>query len=449
MTHDPLRPLPHSAEAEDAMIGGFLRDPDVFDDVRGIAAPRDCYLDRNQKVFAAAEAVLRSGRPLELTILLEELRAAGDLANVGGAARLAELFEGVATGMNAAYHARLVAGYAARRNLIVAARAIERDAQDGVASPEELQAAAERAVIDAGAGAVPDAAAEEHDLIDACLRAIDDRANGGASGLRTGLADHDRVLGPVLPGNVVVVGARPGVGKTSYALSVAANVARAGTGVYFVSMEMSKAELGDRLLALRSGVPMTAFTGDVRPTEEQAGRLLAVRGKRPAGRGGLWIDDKVTRTPEAVFSAARRAVRRYGVGLVVVDYLQLIRTPGRRGDRHDEVAEASGLMKMLAMSCGIPILLLSQLNRESEKEERRPRLSDLRESGSIEQDADKVVFLHPEDGQKGDDGEFPDVTVVEAIVEKNRNGKTGIAKVAFARPVFRYDNLARGNGYHS
>lgn len=444
---DPLldRLPPHSRETEQALIGGLLRDPDVFDDVRAeLRDGGDFYFDAHQKVFGAIDELHRAGQPVDLHLVFERLKAADHLADVGGPKYLADLWEAVPTGLNAAHHARVIGGYAARRRLIHACNEVIRDAMDGTAPPEEIAAHAEQRVIDAAAGGGADEPAADDDLLGDCLAAIDDRKAGHQSVLGTGLCDLDHILGGLVPGEVVVVGARPSTGKTSLALTFANNATKQRVGVYFASLEMSRRQLGNRLLSLRSGVPFVAFTGNRFPDSEQAGLLVEARKPVP-GNGRLWIDDKVARTSAAVFSAARKAVRKRKVGLVVVDYLQLMRDPGNRDGREQVVAEASARLKLLAVTCNVPVVLLAQLNRETEKEKRRPRLSDLRESGSIEQDADKVVFLHWADGQEDEKGNMPDDAKLELLVEKNRNGVTGATTVLFRQPVMRMENLARGH----
>jgi replicative DNA helicase len=279
------------------------------------------------------------------------------------------------------------------------------------------------------------------------LNAIDDRIGGKRDGFPSGLVELDAVIGGFEPGELIVVGARPSRGKSALGLTFASNASELGVPVLFVSLEMSAGQLGDRLLAMRSGVGMSLFTrGVMRGAQlggEQLERLTEASRRRP-GQAPIYFDDKPGRTAADILSAGRRAVRRRKVGLIVVDYLQMIRSANPKEHREAQVADISRNMKVLARSCGVPVVCLAQLNRESEKDKRRPRMSDLRESGAIEQDTDKGILIHdPEPA----DGERPVERRVELIVDKQRNGPTGPVEVWYAANVMRFEDLPRGPGY--
>lgn len=443
MTATDDRLPPFDLAAERTLLGGVLRDPDVLPAVVLVVAAGDFYFDAHQRVFRALVALDAARRPIDLVTVHDALRAAGETADVGGAAYLADLWEAAATGANAEYHAGVVRDHAVVRRLIRTANEVLRDCFHRVGSAEELVAAAEqrvRAVADdrpTRTGPRP--------IGEVCrdiLAGIDARAEGdaAAAGLPTGLADLDSMLGGLKPGHLVAVGARTSVGKTALALNLAVNVALGGTPVLVFSLEMTAEELAARVLAMDSGVPTHRFDRAAKLSPPDAVALGRAAG--PDGVGGcpIWVDDTPGQTAARLTAGLRRAVARHRVGLAVVDYLQLV-TPGdRRESRATQVAELSRALKLMARECGVPVVVLAQLNRESERENRKPRLSDFRESGGIEQDCDEVILLHRQPDQRDD----APVWLIDADVAKHRNGPTGEVTLAYRRAVVRFENAAKG-----
>jgi replicative DNA helicase len=426
---------PHNREAEIGVLGGILRDPQIMPDVERIVSAGSFYFDANQKIFRALSDLAADGKPIDAVALLDALGSRKQLADVGGAEYLADVLQSAATGASAEYHAKLVRDAALVRGLIHASRETLRDAYDGVRPAADLLAEAETRVMAVADGAPHDAepvAAPE--LVRAFLERIDVRASGAApTGFGTGFPDVDQYLCGVHPGQLVIVGARPGVGKTAFALALALHWTRAGIPTLLFSLEMPHGEIIDRAASARSNVPLSNV---------RAGKLSAGQTERLASaadqmrREPLFIDDGCALSAARMGAVVRRAVRRNGVRAVVVDYLQLLAPENPKENRTQQVGLMARRAKMTARACGVPLLVLSQLNREMEnRPDAKPRLSDLRESGEIEQHADAVVFLAP---QKVDPNS--PVWPVDVIVAKNRNGPVGEVTIDYNRPFTRFEN---------
>lgn len=443
-------PPPHSRRAEEALLGCLLRHPDDFDAARAIVTADQLYFDAHQKVFRAVEGLRAAGSPVEMVAVLECLKDRGELADAGGPKGLADLWGAAPPNGATSFYAGRVRAFALRRGLIHAANETIRDAADGADDADALAAAAEQrflAVADALPGGADTIASDE--LLLTRLQAIDARISGRRDGFPSGLADLDTLIGGFEPGELVVVGARPSRGKSAMGLTFAANASDQGVPVLFVSLEMSAGQLGDRLLAMRSGVGMSLFTRGVMRgsvmSDDQLSRLTTAARRRP-GQAPIYFDDQPGRTAAEILSAGRRAVRRKKVGLIVVDYLQMVRSANPRDNRESQVAEISRAMKTMARVCKVPVVCLAQLNRESEKRPgQRPRMSDMRESGAIEQDTDKGILIH--DPDPADGAERAVERKVTLVVDKQRNGPTGDVEVWYAAHVMRFDNMPRGVSY--
>ncbi len=441
---DPLtdRLPPHDRDAERAVLGGVLRDPDVLPDVLAIVRPESMYFDAHGKTLAAVADMAAAGNPIDLVGLHAELSKRKQLDDVGGVMYLAELWEAASSGANAEYHAKLVRDAATIRALIHTANEILRDAYDRTGSAEELVALAERKLYALAVDAHGETASARPiaEVMREVLQSIDDRiANGTSlSGLATGFVDLDQTLGGMRPGELIIVGARPSLGKTALSLNIAERVASAGSPVLFVSLEMPARDIGERLLSMGSGVSMHRLSRprDLRPNDIDA--LFAAGSPQGVAGAPIYIDDTSEQTAARVASEARRAVRRFGVQLIAVDYLGLMRPENLRDNRTQQVGTLALRMKQMARSLGVPVILLAQLNRDSDKANRRPTLSDLRDSGEIEQHADRVILLHRDANLPTESPTWP----IELIVAKNRNGPTGDVKLTYRRPVLRFENHA-------
>jgi replicative DNA helicase len=432
---DPTRLPPFNRDAERGVLGGILRDPDVLHDVRAALRPQEFYFDAHGTIYRAMCDIADRAVPIDLVTLRERLVAARAFEDIGGTPYLADLWDAVPTAANVEYHAKIVRETATVRGLIHASNEVLRDAYDRVGSADELVASAERKLFDLSADGDADDLVGAADMTRDALRAIDDRASrDGPDGLSTGFGALDQVISGMRGGQLLVVGARPGCGKTALALGIASANAAAGNGVVFASMEMPAGELTDRILSMRSGVGLRAIR-EGRLDGRQADAVN--RAAHQFGTEPFFVTDSPDLTAARLASMIRRGIRRRGVRLVVVDYLQLLRPENDRDQRHLQVGTLARRMKQMAMTCKVPVVLLCQLNRESENRPGgKPRLSDLRESGEIEQHADIVTLLHSQADQPAHEA----VWTVDVIVAKNRNGPVAEVPLAYRRPLTRFED---------
>jgi replicative DNA helicase len=432
---------PHNKEAERGVLGGILRDPDSLNDIQEIIRVDNFYFDAHQKVFQAILDLTNENQPIDLVLIHERLKKSKQLEDVGGPEFLADLWESVQTGANVKYHATIVRDTAMVRNLIHASTEILRDAYDRTQSADELVSQAERKIMDiAKAGLVGETKTLTEIIHDVYDR-IDTRKVKGLSisGISTGYADLDTITAGLQNSELVIVAARPSIGKTSFALNLVRHViVEDKLPVLFFSLEQSRNELAERLLCCQGQVDSHKVrTGHLNQDDIQklmdAGDVLR--------KTRLYIDDTPSRSMLQIAATARRLWKKHekegGLRLVVIDYLQLIDPENRRDPRQEQVAQISRRLKFLARELVIPVVALAQVNRASEdRQDHKPRLSDLRESGSIEQDADTCMMLHRPgkfDGTQED-------KILEVIIAKQRNGPTGEVTLTYLKQFMRFDN---------
>jgi replicative DNA helicase len=438
------RQPPRSVEAERAVLGSMLMRPDVSDDVALVLRGDDFYDEAHHRLYAHMRGMHDEGRKLDLTLLVERLKSAGDLEFVGGMAYLAEVMQSVATAAHAVYYAEIVRDKATLRSLIHSSTEILRESYDGSLDPREMLARAEQkifAILDnRGSGDLEDIGSI---LQDALMR-IDARMKNehAIGGIETGFADLDVMTGGLHGSELIILAARPSMGKTALALNIAEYVSmKAQQPTLFVSLEMSSIELADRLLCsiaevngqrLRNG---TISNDDRRRLVEKAADL---------SQAPLFVDDTPSRTITEIAAASRRLKRKAGLGLVVIDYLQLIEPDNAKDPRQEQVAKIARRLKGLARELKVPVLCLAQLNRQAEAtKDNRPRLSHLRESGAIEQDADVVMFIHREEVYASNEDERAQIAgQAELILAKQRNGPTGDVKLTWRKDFTRFCNSA-------
>jgi len=431
---------PYDKRVEQYLIGCLLRDPSLYDEVRELAGPEQFYFENHRHILAAIGEARAANEPGDPVAVHGRLKAAGRGVEKGEDYRyLVACRDAVGDPEAAVGHARRVREFAVYRRLVEVAVEVAALATEQARPAEEVAARAEQLFAEvAELGAVGELVTDA-ELIRRRLEIID--GGGEPEGLRTGLTDLDAVLSGLSPGELILVGARPSKGKTALGLTVSANVSRAGTAVLMVSLEMSGQAIADRQLAMLSGVPMQSFTGTRRVSAENAEALARAAAPVP-GAAPVYIYDRAAVTPAEVASVIRRAVRRKGVGLVVVDYVQLITPTNPRANRVEQIAEISRALKAAARSAGVPVVALAQLSRKAEdRADGRPKMSDLREGGNLEQDADKVVLIHH---PNPDDTDTEPVLTIELLVEKNRNGPTGDVAVMYRKKAMRFENAARG-----
>jgi replicative DNA helicase len=427
-------PRPHSLPAERSTLGSLLRYSDAIPDVALFLIAEDFYADANQHVYRAVLERWAQGGPVDLVTVAETLKTRGVTQDVGYA-YLSELWDNEPTGCNAAYYARIVKDKALVRRCLLAACEIYGAGREGAIAGDELLQLAERAVFSVGELGVE---ADSHGLpstVDMACDAIDRRATKGEDrGLSTGLLDLDEITGGLHPGELVIIGARPSVGKTSLAARIALHAARSGVAPFFVSLEQRRSELGERFLCMESAID-SHLTHTGRLADEDW--KLLFRAKDSLWPLRMEISDTPVQSMTRIAANARRLRRKHKIGLVLIDYLQLIEPEDRKVNREQQVAAITLKAKHLAREMAVPVVLLAQLNRGPEEGHgRKPRLSDLRESGAQEQDADVVILLwRPEERDPTEP-----VERVQALVEKNRNRRTGECYLAFRKRCMRFEN---------
>jgi len=436
--HEQLPPF--DLGAEEGVLGSALLSPDCLDDLALVLSPSDFYDPGHATLFARLLAMQNDGKRIDTTLLVTELTTHGELAVVGGIPRLAELSRRTPYARNALYYANSVRDCATKRALIHAGSDLLRMGYGQVGAAADLVARAEALVFEIRDNRLNDS--HVSDIRTTMMRAFDalsERMDGKSTvfGKPTGFPDLDSIVA-LRPGNLMILSARPGMGKTAFALNIARNIAETEPVLVF-TMEMDSLSLSDRMLAAESAVNIhkmrNGFLGasDREQLVEAAARLSRV---------ALTFDDATDRNVNEMAAIARRLKRRAGtLGLVVVDYLQLIRAEDGRAPREQQIARMTAELKKMAREIDCPLLCLAQLNRQAESSGGKPRLSQLRESGAIEQDADVVVFLHrPEYYAESDEEKARVAGQAEAIVAKNRNGPTGALQLHWESHYTRFVN---------
>jgi replicative DNA helicase len=442
---------PHDLDAERALIGACLVSEQALGVVSNVVTHADFYAETHREIFASALSLSARGEPVDQLTVAEELERRDRTKATGGREYLIAIMDAVPTAANARGYAKTVREKAILRDLMDVGATIQHDAYSSGASAEEALDAAEQAVYSVGdrrrrgplrgSGSV-----SMEELIPRVVQGIQERYESGGEGygLRCGYRDVDDLLGGFGRGDLIILAGRPAMGKTSWALGTVLHAAgKLGVGVALVSLEMSEEQVGQRMVSMASELPLEALRrGEVLQGEWPK----LVRHAAELNRLPVEINDE----PIANMGAARGRVRRMAsrlrargapLGLVVVDYLQLMKGTGRE-NRQQDVAEISRGLKVMARDLDVPVLALSQLNRGVEqRDDKRPFLSDLRDSGGIEADADAVIFLYrdeyydPESEEKG---------IAEVIVAKHRNGPTGTRKLAWIGRLAAFRDLAPG-----
>jgi replicative DNA helicase len=441
---DPFeRQLPQAVEAERAVLGSILLLPEVFDEVALVVRPDDFYDDANRRIYDHLLAMHDSGQRVDLMLLVERLKKSDVYEMVGGAAYLAEVGRTVPTAAHGEYYARIVADKSLLRSMIHAGIDIQNAAYDPTAETREILSRAEERIFkileDRGAGQVSPISEVLQESLDRIDARMDHQHAWG--GVETGFADFDQMTGGLQKSELVILAARPSMGKTALAMNMAEYAALNGTPVLFVSLEMSGIELGDRLLCSFARVNGNRLRNGTITHDE---RRKLVNAAAQISQAPLFIDDSPSRTMTEIAAIARRLKRRNGLGLVVVDYLQLIDPDNPRDPRQEQVSKISRRLKGLAREMNVPVLCLAQLNRQVEStSSNKPQLSHLRESGAIEQDADVVMFVHREEYYMTNEEDREQVRgQADLLIRKQRNGPTGDVKLTWNHEFTRFDNYA-------
>lgn len=422
------RMLPNSREAEISVLGSIVRENDVLADVLQIVRGADeFYHHAHRIIFATILALYQSGKPIDLVTLGQSLTDAKKIEDVGGYDALAKLWDAAPTAANAIYYADIVHEKYVLREVICTGTDMLRNAYDQSGRASDLLEQAEKAIFKIGMESELGGTATVAEIMPRIYDAID--SGEAAPGVGMGLIDLDQII-RLRPGEVTVMAARPSVGKTALAITAAISVAQNDNiASLFCSLEMSQQELVERMLCQVGNINSYRLRHRKLSPEELD---QVIEAGPPMRALAIHIDDKPGQSMLQISANARRLRLRNQIGLVIIDYIQLVDPENRKDPRQEQVASISRRIKLLAKELAVPVLALSQLNRGVEGRSEGPRLSDLRESGAIEQDADNVILLH----RPNDD----DRSLIEAHVAKQRNGPTGNAVLFFRQEMMRFEN---------
>jgi replicative DNA helicase len=436
------RTLPHNLEAERSILGAILVHNDAFNLAAQVVDPRDFYREAHRRIFTRMVALSERGQAIDFVTLKEELVRSGELDGVGGPAYIASLADGVPRATNVEYYARIVKEKSTLRNLIFAANKILTNAYEADQDSDLILDEAESAIFAVADDRLKDGFMPMSDLVRESYPKIEQLFEHKrlVTGMPTGFVDLDAMTRGFQAGDLVILAARPSMGKTSLALNMAQYLAlQPDHTVGIFSLEMSKESLFLRVLTSEAQIDshrlMTGAIG-----QKDYGRISHALEMLSAMR--LFIDDSAGISVLEMRAKARRLQAEHGLSLIVVDYIQLMSTRGRFENRTLELGAISRSLKGLAKELNVPIVVLSQLSRAPEsRSDHRPQLSDLRESGALEQDADVVILIYREDAYNRDPN-HPDAGTAELILAKQRNGPTGVVRLAFLREQTRFANLA-------
>ena len=432
---------PQNLDAEESVLGAMMLSPGAIGAVSEILDAGDFYRESHSKIYRAALALYARGEPVDAITLVDELEQRGELEDVGGRSRVHELAALVPASANAGHYARIVREMATLRGLIRAGSEISTLGWERVGEPADLVDRAEQIVFDLSQSRV----STEFSHIEALLKESFERitalyeAGEEITGVPSGFRDVDRLTSGFQPGNLVIVAARPSMGKSAFGLCIAANIAiRHQVPVALFTLEMSKAEVTQRLMCSEAKVESQRLrSGKLAPDDWP--RLTAACDK--LAKAPIYVDDTGSITMMEIRSKARRLKSKEPtLGLIIVDYLQLMTSGASVENRVQEVSQISRNLKILARDLDVPILAMSQLSRAVEqRHDKRPILSDLRESGSIGQDADLVAFIYRDEYYNDDS---PDQGLAEVLLAKHRNGPTGTEKLSFLKRYAKFADLA-------
>jgi replicative DNA helicase len=443
----PTRTLPHNLEAEKSVLGAILIQNEAFNHAAELIDSGDFFRDAHRRIFEKMVTLSERGDAIDFVTLKEELSRGGDLDEVGGPAYIASLADGVPRSANVEYYAKIVKEKSTLRSLIHSANKILADAYDAEEEPDLLLDEAERSIFAIAEDRIRAGFTPLRDLVQGSFAAIErlQQHKGMVTGVPTGFIDLDEMTSGLQPSDLVLVAARPSMGKTSFVLNIAQHIGTTtDMTVGIFSLEMSKEQLFMRMLTGEARIDAHRFrTGYL--NEKDYGKLSHALGTLAEAR--VFIDDSASIGVLEMRAKARRLKAEHGLNLIIIDYLQLMSGRGRFESRQAEIASISRSLKGLAKELSIPVVALSQLSRASEtRADHRPQLSDLRESGALEQDADVVMFIYREEQYRDSDGNHNQEAegTAEIIIGKQRNGPIGTVKLAFVKEHTRFENLAHG-----
>lgn len=441
--HAASQTMPHSIEAEQSVLGGLMLDASGFDGVAEVVGENDFYKSAHRQIFAVMALLLEAEQPIDVITVSDELKRRAELQSVGGLSYLTEMASGVAGSTNLTAYAHIVRERSTLRQLISASTEIATaSSSPGALGADDLLQMAEKKILEIAEERPKEGGfVDVNTLLKAAVEKIDElfRSESDLTGVSTGLSELNEKTAGWQPGELIIVAARPSMGKTALALTfVESALLSTSQPVLVFSLEMPSASLMMRMLSSvgridQGNIRTGQLTEDDWPKLETAARKLKDK--------LLFIDDTAGLTPNEVRSRTKKIAREHGnPSLIMIDYLQLMHVAGSTEGRTQEVSEISRSMKALAKEYECPVICLSQLNRGVEaRPNKRPMNSDLRESGAIEQDADVILFIYRDEYYNE---ESPDKGVAELIIGKQRNGEIGTCKAAFVGQYTRFENLA-------
>ncbi|MCZ2259053.1 replicative DNA helicase [Sporosarcina sp. G11-34] len=431
---------PHNNEAEQSVIGAIFLEPQALITAAEVLIPEDFYRTAHEKIFNTMILLSERSQPIDIVTVTEELSAKNELEDVGGISYLSEISNSVPTAANIAHYAHIVEEKALLRRLIRVATTIVEDGYTREDEVESLLSEAEKKMMEV---ASRKNAGDFRHIKDVLVQTYDNiellhTQKGDVTGIPTGFRDLDKITAGFQPNDLIIVAARPSVGKTAFALNIAQNVAtKTDENVAIFSLEMGAEQLVMRMLCAEGNIDAQVLRTGALQAEDWRKLTMAMGSLSNAG---IFIDDASGIRVGEIRSKCRRLQKEHGLGMIIIDYLQLIQgNAGSADNRQQEVSEISRSLKGLARELKVPVIALSQLSRGVEqRQDKRPMMSDLRESGSIEQDADIVSFLYREDYY---DKETENENMIEIIIAKQRNGPTGTVTLAFAKEYNKFVNV--------
>ena len=433
------RQMPQAAEAEQAVIGSMLIDPSCIPDIIELLRPEDFYTEENRRIFETIFSMFTNSQRIDAVTVLNELKLNGIYDEAGGRAYLAQVMEITPTAAGVREYAQIIRDKSMLREIAAAASDIETMAYEGAGEAGDIAEAAEQKIYAVRHGREVRGLSHIKSVIMDVYSRLDElsRSDSGLPGLPTGYPELDRQLTGLNKSDLILIAARPGMGKTAFALNLALNAAKKSEkDVVLFQLEMSKDQLASRLLSQEALIDSQKLkTGELDPDDW----VKIARASNRLAKTHIYVDDN----PAVTVAEIKAKCRRLGdnLGLIVIDYLQLMQSGKRTENRVNEIAEISRSMKIMAKELDVPVICLSQLSRAVEKrEDKHPLLSDLRESGAIEQDADIVLFIYRDDYYND---ESEDKNVAEIIIAKNRHGSTGSLKLQWIGQYTTFSNPDR------
>jgi replicative DNA helicase len=437
---------PQAVDVEQAILGSLLLDNESISRALEIISTENFYRESHRKIFNAILSLYEHGEPSDIVTVSEKLERNGHLEEIGGRGYIVTLTESVATSANIEDHCRIILEKSTLSNLITVSTGIISECYDPTERVDELLDKAEHRIFSIRESRLKQSFIRLSEILPHTFEAIDDYAGreGGITGVSTGFKDIDALTAGLQKSDLVVIASRPSMGKTAFSLALAENVAMGPGPVAFFSLEMSKEQLAQRLLCGRAKVSSHRLRRGRLKDVELTNLTLAAG---PLNEAPIFIDDSPAISVLEMKAKARRLKSSHGLSMVVIDYLQLMHAPKTAENRQQEIAYISRSLKALAKELNVPVVALSQLSRQVELRggDRRPQLSDLRESGAIEQDADVVMFIYRPAfyGKTVDDEGNSLENIAEIIIGKQRNGPTGTVKLTFIRDFASFGELDR------